>query len=149
MNFKKTLLITIVLVTYHSIAFCQKALYVNGKPIDNIRCVEIKISTEDLSLVKEEAAPEILDATITDDCLEVSLQYTGCDGNIELVTDNKIAHNSKPKMNFKLNWIEKSTCNEKQQILVTFDLAPFKKIIQDNKAMISILGTDIVLKYKN
>ncbi|MBP8034123.1 MAG: hypothetical protein KAZ71_05960 [Bacteroidia bacterium] len=149
MNFQKTLFITIVFVAFHSIAFCQKELYVNGKPINNTRCVEIKINSEDLSLIKEEAMPEILDATITDDCLEVTLQHAGCGGNIELITDNKINSSSKAKMNFKFNWIEKPTCNEKQQILVTFDLAPHKKIIQDNKAVIYILGTGIVLKYKN
>jgi hypothetical protein len=149
MNFQKTLLITIALVTYHSIAFCQKALHVNGKPIDNIRCVEIKISAEDLSNVVEDAVPEILDATITDDCLELSIQYSGCGGNLELLTDNKINKSSKPAMNFKFNWIEKPTCNETQQILVTFDLAPYKKYIQENKAGIYLMGTGISLKYKH
>lgn len=149
MNFQKTLLITIAFVTFHTIAFCQKALYVNGKPVDNIRCVEIKTTSEDLSNIVEEAIPEILDATITDDCLELSIQYSGCGGNLELLTDSKIIKSSKSEMKFKFNWIEKPTCNDKQQVLVTFDVAPYKKIIQENKAVIYLLGTGISLKYKN
>ncbi len=149
MNFRKKILITISLVTLNSIAFCQKTLYVNGKPIDNTRCVEIKITTEDLSNIVENPIPEILDATITDDCLELSIQYSGCGGNLELLTDNKINKTAKSELNFKFNWIEKPTCDEKQQVLVTFDLAPFKKYIQENKAGVYLLGTGISLKYKH
>lgn len=149
MSFRKTFLITIAFVAFHVIAFCQNALYVNGKPIDNTRCVEIKITSEDLSNVVEDAIPEILDASITDDCLELSLQYSGCGGNLELLTDNKISKTSKPEMKFKFNWIEKPTCDEKQQVLVTFDLAPFKKYIQENKAGVYLFGTGISLKYKH
>ena len=52
-------------------------------------------------------------------------------------------------MNFKLNWIEPSTCKALMEVLVTFDLSAYKKMIQENKAVISILGTDVQLKYKN
>jgi hypothetical protein len=48
-------------------------------------------------------------------------------------------------MNFKLNWIEPSTRKALMEVLVTFDLSSYKK----TKVVISILGTDIQLKYKD
>ncbi len=126
----------------------QSALHANGKLINNERCIEIKHTTEDLETAKQELS-DILDATITDDCIELKIQYGVCGGNMEFVTDGKIVGAPKAKMNFRLNWVERSTCKETKEVLVTFDLSTYKKLIQENKAVISILGTDIQLKYKN
>lgn len=147
MNFQK-IVFTIVISHLSFFMYSQKGLHANGKAIDNNRCVEIKLTTENLETSKE-VQSDITDATVTDDCLELRIQYGGCGGNIEFVTDGKIVSSPKAKMNFKLNWLELPTCKETQEILVTFDLSSYKKIIQENKAVISILGTDIQLKYKN
>ena len=147
MNFGKTVF-TIVILHLSFFMCSQKELHVNGKKIDNNRCVEIRLTNENLETSKE-VQSDIIDATITDDCIELRIQYGGCGGNIEFVTDAKIVNSPKAKMNFKLNWVEPSTCKETKEILVTFDLSLFKRIIQENKAVISILGTDIQLKYKN
>ena len=125
----------------------QNSLRANGKVINNERCIEIKLTSEDFGATKE-VLSDILEATIVDDCIELKIQYGGCGGNIEFVTDGKIVNTPKPKMNFKLNWTEVATCKEDQQILVTFDLSIYKRLIQENKAVINILGTDIQLKYK-
>ena len=125
----------------------QNSLRANGKVINNERCIEIKLTSEDLGATKE-VLSDIIEATIVDDCIELKIIYGGCGGNIEFVTDGKIVNAPKPKMNFKLNWTEVSTCKEDQQILVTFDLSIYKRLIQENKAVINILGTDIQLKYK-
>jgi len=123
-------------------------LRANGIVINNERCIEIKTTTEDLSTSKE-ILSEILDAIVIDNCIELKIQYAGCDGNIEFVTDGKIVSSPKSKMIFKLNWIENSKCKDTKEVLVTFDLSPYKKVIQENKAVISIFGTDMQLKYKN
>ena len=125
----------------------QNSLHANGKVINNERCIEIKLTSEDLGATKE-VLSDIIEATIVDDCIELKIQYGGCGGNIEFVTDGKIVNTPKPKMNFKLNWTEVATCKEDQQVLVTFDLSIYKRLIQENKAVINILGTDIQLKYK-
>ena len=52
-------------------------------------------------------------------------------------------------MKFKFNWIEKPTCDEKQQVLVTFDLVYHSKYSKNTKAGIYLFGTGISLKYKH
>jgi hypothetical protein len=147
MNFPK-IIFTVACVYSSLVLKSQTELHANGQVINNERCIEIKSAAENLETEKQ-VLSDILEATITDDCLELTIQYGGCGGNIEFVTDGKIVTAAKAKMNFKLVWIEPSTCKEEKQVLVTFDLKPYKKVIQENKAIISIMGTDIQLKYKN
>lgn len=147
MNFLKTIFVSTFYLSSF-LSYSQNPLRANGQAINNERCIEIKYTPEDLGATKE-VLSDILEATIVDDCIELKIQYGGCDGNIEFVTDGKIVTSPKPKMNFKLNWIEPSKCKDTKEVLVTFDLSSYKKMIQDNKAVISILGTDIQLKYKN
>ena len=148
MNFQNIFVLTLSFTFISLFNFGQTGLRVNGKPIDKNRCLEIKQTNENLDSVKLESS-DILEATVEEDCLELKIQYGGCGGNVELVTDNKLTKSPKPKMYFKLHWIEPSGCKESKQIDVAFDLTPYKKLIQDNKAVISIIGTDIELKYKN
>ena len=147
MDFLKLIFISAICLTSF-LTHGQNTLHANGQLINNERCIEIKYTPEDLTTTKETLS-DVLDAMITDDCIELKIQYGGCGGNIELVTDGKIAASPKPKMNFRLNWIEPSPCKETKEILVTFDISPYKKLIQENKAVIHIMGTEIQLKYKN
>ena len=147
MQFQK-IIILIVSFSFVSIfIFGQTGLHVNGKPIDKNRCLDIRHTNENLDSAKVESS-DVLEATVEEDCVEIKIQYGGCGGNVEFVTDGKITKSPKPKMYFKLHWVEQSTCKESKQIDIGFDLTPYKKLIQDNKAVISILGTDYELKYK-
>ncbi len=147
MNFLKTVFFSGICLSSFVVQG-QNPLRANGQTINNERCIEIKYTSEDLEATKE-LQSAVLEATIIDDCIELKIRWGGCDGNIEFVTDGKIVSSPKPKMNFKLNWIEPSTCKALMEVLVTFDLSAYKKNIQENKAIISILGTDVQLKYKN
>jgi len=148
MNPKKTTVLTLLFICISLFNFAQVSLHVNGKPLDNHRCVDIRTTNQNLDSIQQ-IRKDILDAIIIDDCLELKIIYGGCNGNIELITDGKIKKSSKSKLNFNLNWIEAATCKALMQIYVTFDLAPYKKLIQDNNAVISIIGTDIEIKYKD
>ena len=144
MNLRNFFFTLSVLISLHS--FCQTGLRVNGKPINNTHCEEIKNAK--LDSIQQERK-DILEANIFDNCLELRLIYGGCDANLELVTDGNIINETNPKLVFAINWIERTNCQALIRFYVSFDLSPYKKIIQENKAIISILGTDIQLKYKN
>lgn len=124
----------------------QKELQVNNKTIDYNVCHEIKL----LKQIPEISAGftcDIRDAQIIDDCIELTISYGGCGGNLELMTDNVIDKNT--HFNLKARWIEPSMCKALTLIKVSFDLKPYKELIKEKTATIKLSGTNFELFYNN
>lgn len=122
----------------------QKELEINGIVANTNDCAAIKIYK-----VIPEVLPgylcEIKDAQVTGDCLELTIIYGSCNGNLELITDSIIDKNS--KLNFKARWIEPSFCKTFTLKKVSFDLKPFKEMVIANMASIKILNTTFDIYY--
>lgn len=124
----------------------QKEMQVNGIPLCNITCADIKIS---------KVIPEVLtgficdvrDAQIIDDCLELTIIYGGCNGNLELITDSVVTKES--NLNFKARWIEPSLCKALMLKKISFNLKPYKELVKDKSATVKIMGTNFDLYYNN
>lgn len=144
MTVLKNILFSFLLITHSGFSQPQKELQVNGMPLSNNPCAKIKL----VKLIPELSAGficEVRDAQIIDDCLELTIVYGGCNGNLELMTDNMISPDH--KFNVKAKWIEPSFCKALSLTKVTFDLKPYKKLIAEENAMIKILGTSFDLYY--
>ena len=120
----------------------QKELQVNGIPLSNISCAEIKISKV-IPEVLSGYICDIRDAHIVDDCLELTIVYGGCSGNLELITDSISTRDS--KLNFKARWIEPSMCKALMLAKISFDLKPYKNLIKENMCSLKIMGTEFEL----
>lgn len=124
----------------------QNPLHINNMPIDHSVCYEIK---------KYKTIPEVLpgylceikDAQIIGDCLELTIVYGGCNGNLELITDSLISKDS--KLNFKLRWIDPSFCKASVLTKVSFDLKPYQTVIKEKMASVKIMGANFELFYNN
>ncbi|MBC7695910.1 MAG: hypothetical protein H7141_10755 [Burkholderiales bacterium] len=124
----------------------QKELQVNGIPVSNITCADIKV-TKAIPEISQGFISDIRDAQIIGDCLELTVVYGGCNGNLELMTDSVVTKNS--QLNFKLRWIEPSLCKALILTKVAFDLKPYKELIKEKSATIKIMGTTFELYYNN
>jgi hypothetical protein len=124
----------------------QKEMQVNGIALSDVKCAEIKIS-KTIPEVLAGFICDIRDAQIIDDCLELTIVYGGCNGNLELITDSIVTRDS--KLNFKARWIEPSMCKALTLTKVSFDLKPYKKLIKEKMGTIKIMGTDFELFYNN
>jgi hypothetical protein len=121
-------------------------MQVNGIALSDVKCAEIKIS-KTIPEVLAGFICDIRDAQIIDDCLELTIVYGGCNGNLELITDSIVTRDS--KLNFKARWIEPSMCKALTLTKVSFDLKPYKKLIKEKMGTIKIMGTDFELFYNN
>ena len=126
--------------------FSQRELHVNGKPVNTSTCAEIKQSST-LPNGQVGLTCDIRDAQITGDCLELTVTYGGCNGNLELYTDNTIAESGDAKLQVKLIWQEPSFCKALILVKVNFDLSPYKAAIKDKMAVIKVLDTNFELYY--
>ena len=124
----------------------QKELQVNSKIIDYNTCYEIK-QVKQIPEISAGFICDIRDVQIIDDCIELTISYGGCDGNLELMTDNTVDKNSHFKL--KARWIESSMCKAFSLIKVSFDLKPYKELIKDKTATIKLSGTNFELFYNN
>lgn len=124
----------------------QKELQVNNKTIDYNTCYEIK-QVKQIPEISAGFICDIRDAQIIDDCLELTISYGGCGGNLELMTDNTVDKNT--HFNLKARWIEPSMCKAFSLIKVSFDLKPYKELIKDKTATIKLSGTNFELFYNN
>lgn len=120
----------------------QKEMQVNGIALSDVKCAEIKIS-KTIPEVLTGFICDIRDAQIIDDCLELTIVYGGCNGNLELITDNIITRDS--KLNFKARWIEPSMCKALILTKVSFNLKPYKTLIEETMCSIKIMGTEFEL----
>ncbi|MDF2450355.1 MAG: hypothetical protein K0R26_2859 [Bacteroidota bacterium] len=128
----------------HLICQVQREMFVNGKPIQTNQCAEIRL----VKLIPEVSAGficEVRDAQIIEDCLELTVVYGGCNGNLELMTDSRIS--SDLKFSVKAKWIEPSFCKALMLSKVSFDLKPYKELISERNAMVKIEGTGFELYY--
>jgi len=143
MHFTQKLFLLFVFVSLKS--FCQqKELQVNGKTIDYNVCHEIKI-VKQLPEISSGFICDIRDAQIIDDCIEITIAYGGCGGNIELMTENNVDKNS--VLQLKARWIEPSICKSLALIKIFFDLKPYKELVKEKNATIKITGTNFELFY--
>lgn len=124
----------------------QKEMQVNGISLSDVKCAEIKIS-KTIPEVLAGFMCDIKDAQIIDDCLELTIVYGGCNGNLELITDSIVTRDS--KLNFKARWIEPSMCKALTLTKVSFNLKPYKTLIKETMCSIKIMGTDFELFYNN
>jgi len=124
----------------------QKELQVNSKIIDYNTCYEIK-QVKQIPEISAGFICDIRDVQIIDDCIELTISYGGCGGNLELMTDNTVDKNSHFKL--KARWIESSMCKAFSLIKVSFDLKPYKELIKDKTATIKLSGTNFELFYNN
>ena len=124
----------------------QKELQVNSKIIDYNTCYEIK-QVKQIPEISAGFICDIRDVQIIDDCIELTISYGGCGGNLELMTDNTVDKNSHFKL--KARWIESSMCKAFSLIKVSFDLKPYKELIKDKTATIKLSGTIVELFYNN
>ena len=144
MNFLKLFIFLLLFIAHRSFSQQQKELQINGIPLSDNPCAKIKL----VKLIPELSAGfvcEVRDAQITEDCLELTIIYGGCNGNLELMTDNLIS--SDLKFNVKAKWIEPSLCKALLLTKVTFDLKPYKEFIKEKNALINIMGTTFELYY--
>ncbi len=144
MRFLKTILFSFI--SYVSISQVQKEMLVNGKPISANHCSEIKL-VKTLPEISSGFICEVRDAQIIEDCLELTVVYGGCNGNLEVMTDNVITSDS--KFYVKAKWIEPSFCKALMLTKVNFDLKPYKQLIKEKTATIKIIGTPFELYYTN
>lgn len=128
--------------------FSQKELRVNGNLLNTSECALVKL-LDPLPNGQLGAKCDIRDAQIIGDCLEITLMYGGCNGNLELYTDHKISDQSDSKLNFRLIWQEPSFCKAITLIKVSFDLKPYKTLLKDKSATIRLLDTNFELYYGN
>lgn len=143
MHITQKLFLLLVFISLKS--FCQqKELQVNGKTIDYNVCHEIKI-VKQLPELSTGFVCDIRDAQIIDDCMELTIAYGGCGGNIELMTDCDF--NKSTVLHLKARWIEPSMCKSLTLIKVLFDLKPYKEFVKEKNATIKIIGTNIELFY--
>ncbi|MCD6018089.1 MAG: hypothetical protein K0S53_1210 [Bacteroidetes bacterium] len=146
MKLLKTILFSFLFISYHGYSQAQKEMLVNGKPINTNHCADIKL----VKLLPEISAGficEVRDAQIIENCIELTVVYGGCNGNLELMTDNLITADS--KFTVKAKWIEPSFCKALMLTKVTFDLKPYKELITEKKAMVNVAGTGFELYYNN
>jgi hypothetical protein len=124
----------------------QKELQVNGISLSNITCADIKIS-KTIPEALTGFMCDIRDAQIVDDCLELTIVYGGCNGNLELITDSVVTRDS--KLNFKARWIEPSMCKALMLTKISFDLKPYKEILKEKSGVVKIMNTDFNLYYND
>lgn len=144
MNILKKATFIFLLIISNSAFSQQKELQVNGIPLSTITCADIKL-TKAIPEVSAGFICDIRDAQIVGDCLELTVIYGGCNGNLELMTDGMITKNA--QLNFKLRWIEPSLCKALFLMKVSFDLKPYKELIKEKTAVIKIMGTEFELYY--
>lgn len=146
MSILRAVFLFFILSFIHSNGFAQqqKELQVNGIPLSEAKCANIKV-TKTIPEISAGFICDIRDAQIIDDCLELTIVYGGCNGNLELMTDSIVTNDS--KLNFKLRWIEPSFCKSLMLTKVLFDLKPYKKLIQEKTAIVKIMGTNFELYY--
>ncbi len=124
----------------------QKELQINSKTVDYNLRHEIKL-VKQIPEISAGFICDIRDVIIIDDCLELTISYGGCGGNLELMTDNTVdAHTH---FNLKARWIEPSMCKAFTLIKVSFDLKPYKELIKEKTATIKLSGTNFELFYNN
>lgn len=126
--------------------FSQRELHVNGKAINTSTCAEIKV-LKPIPSGQVGITCDIRDAQITGDCLELTVVYGGCNGNLELYTDNTIAESGDAKLQLKLLWQEPSFCKALILVKVSFDLSPYKTLVKDKMAVIKVMDTNFELYY--
>ena len=146
MQNRKIYLVFFSLIALYS--FSQKELRVNGKPLSTNECAAI-IILDPMPNAQTGLRCDIRDAQIVGDCIEITVMYGGCNGNLELYTDNKISNQSDSNLNFRLIWQEPSFCKSLTLIKVSFDLKPYKTLIKDKSAMIRLLDANFELYYSN
>lgn len=143
MRIQKKYFLIILLFSFRGFSQ-QNELQVNSIPWSSITCADIKVTK-----IIPELSPgficDIRDAQIIEDCLELTVVYGGCNGNLELMTDGIVNNNS--QLNFKLRWIEPSLCKALHLIKVTFDLKPYARLIKEKNATINVMGTTFELYY--
>ncbi|MES2566249.1 MAG: hypothetical protein V4565_05250 [Bacteroidota bacterium] len=144
MNLLKVILFAFIFISIGCYSQQQKELQVNGIPLSANPCANIKL-VKQIPELSAGFICEVRDAQIIDDCLELTVVYGGCNGNLELMTDNIITSDS--KFNVKVKWIEPSFCKALMLTKVTFDLKPYKKLIIEKNAVIKVLGTSFELYY--
>ncbi len=124
----------------------QKELQVNGKTIEYNVCHEIK-QVKQIPEISTGFVCDIRDAQIIDDCIELTIIYGGCGGNLELMTDNNVDKNT--HFNLKARWIEPSMCKALTLLKISFNLKPYKELIKEKGATVKLTGTNFELFYNN
>ena len=119
-------------------------LKVNGKIVDYNNCYEVKM-VKQLPQLLSGFVCEVREAQIIGDCLELSVVYGGCNGNLELMTDHVI--NSQSQLVFMPRWAEPSMCKAMTAVKILFDLKPYKSFIKEQSATIKIANSNFDLFY--
>jgi hypothetical protein len=125
----------------------QTGLLVNGEHPDNT-CAKIVVADGRLDTIAA-AKVKIYHAEISDDCLEVSVIYGGCNANVELVTDNQPVESQSLKLYVSLNYISDDHCKALVTTKLKFDLSPFKNIRTGQSVFVTLMGTNYSLRYDN
>ncbi|MBI3519325.1 MAG: hypothetical protein HY062_08200 [Bacteroidetes bacterium] len=146
MRIKITLLLLFVYLTCPLFGQQPKELQINGIPVSDTKCAAIKV-VKTIPEISAGFICDIRDAQMIDDCLELMVVYGDCNGNLELMTDSIVTADS--KLHFKLRWIEPSFCKSILLTKVSFDLKPYKKLVQDKMSVIKIMGTNFELYYND
>ncbi|WP_298554410.1 hypothetical protein [uncultured Algibacter sp.] len=98
----------------------------------------------------ESSSFEFINAEITDDCLNVELGASGCDGNtwvFNLVDSGAIAESSPEQRYLKLQLINDELCLAYFERTISFDLASLQ-INGSNEIILHIEGFESSLNYK-
>ncbi len=117
---------------------------VNGKIVDYNNCYEVK-KVKQLPELFSGFVCEVRNAQMIDDCLELSVVYGGCNGNLELMTDNIINHQN--QLVFMPRWAEPSMCKAMTVVKILFDLKPYKVLLKEQSATIKIANSSFDLFY--
>lgn len=138
------LLFVLVFISLNTLS--QQEIQINGISLSKLTCAEIKTITPIPEVINGYYC-EIKDAQINKKCLQLTIVYGGCNGNIELLTDGKINKNG--ELYFNLRWINPSFCKAYNLIKLNFDLSPFTSLILEKNASIKITNTPFELFYSN
>lgn len=93
---------------------------------------------------------DIQNVTITEDCINISLRYSGGCGyvNCQLITNNFIIETNPPKVYLEFKFEDYDYCKAIRHKNVSFDISSFKEYAQSTGIIIMLKNTEYRLIYK-
>jgi len=134
------------------LALCFMNMQCDAGEIEHLNeiCDETTIINQDLYDILNSANFTFVDAEITDDCLNVTIGASGCDGNtwgFSLVDSGAITESSPEQRYLKFQLVNDEACLAFFERTVSFDLRSLQ-INGSNEIILHIEGLESSLNYK-
>lgn len=136
--------LSIFLLAFLTLSFgCEK------KDVDINNCDYSVFFNHDLYNHSSTANFSILDATISDDCLNIKMASSGCDGNswvVNLYDSEAIGRSKIPQRFLRFDLINKEECEAWITKFYSFDISELKDE-QYDKILLNLKGYDKRIEY--